>query len=49
MAVSSGALGLEAAVILGDDTTDEAGVAVLRNVAPSATVFRANADGTMAG
>jgi trehalose-6-phosphatase len=49
MAVSSGALGLEAAVILGDDTTDEAGVAVLRDVAPSATVFGANADGTMAG
>jgi hypothetical protein len=49
LAVSSGALGLEAAVILGDDTTDDAGVAALRDVAPSAAVFRANADGTIPG
>jgi hypothetical protein len=49
MAVSSGALGLEAAVILGDDTADEAGIAALRDVTPSATVFRASADGTIAG
>jgi ribosomal protein S12 methylthiotransferase accessory factor YcaO len=49
MAVSSGALGLEAAVILGDDSTDEAGVAAVRDVAPAATVFRADRDGTIAG
>jgi hypothetical protein len=49
MAVSSGALGLEAGVILGEDTTDEAGVTALHDVAPSAAVFRAHADGTIAG
>jgi hypothetical protein len=49
MAVSSGALGLEAAVILGDDSTDEAGGAAVRDVAPAATVFRADRDGMIAG
>jgi hypothetical protein len=47
MAVSSGALGLEAAVILGDDVTDDAGEAAMRDVSPSAVVFRAAADGTI--
>ncbi len=47
MAVSSGARGLEAAVILGDDSADEAGVAALRDVAPSAAVHHADGDGTL--
>jgi hypothetical protein len=38
MAVSSGALGLEAAVVLGADPADDAGVAAVRDVAPSAAV-----------
>lgn len=38
MAVSSGALGLEAAVVLGADPTDEAGTAAVRDVAPGAVV-----------
>jgi hypothetical protein len=47
MAVSSGALGLEAAVVLGDDSSDDAGAAALRDVAPSAALFRAAADGSV--
>ncbi len=47
MAVSSGALGLEAAVVLGDDPTDEAGVAAVHDVAPAAVVHRAVADGSL--
>jgi hypothetical protein len=47
MAVSSGALGLEAAVVLGDDPSDDAGAMALRDVAPSAALFRAAADGTV--
>ena len=46
MAVSSGAPGLEAAVILGDDTDDAAGEQAVRDVAPTAPVHRAAADGT---
>jgi len=46
MAVSSGALGLEAAVVLGDDSTDDAGLAAVRDVAPSASIIAADADGT---
>ena len=38
MAVSSGALGLEAAVVFGPDATDEAGVAAVHDVAPGAPV-----------
>ena len=49
MAVSSGALGLEAAVVLGDDATDDAGEAAVRDVAPSAVIHRASTDGTIAG
>lgn len=50
MAVSSGALGLEAAVVLGDDadgTADDAGVAAVRDVAPGAAVLFAAADGSV--
>jgi cytidine deaminase len=49
MAVSSGALGLEAAVVLGDDSADEVGVAAVREVAPSATVFHVAPDGSVLG
>jgi hypothetical protein len=45
MAVSSGALGLEAAVVLGDDPSDEAGEAALRDVAPAAAVHHIAVDG----
>jgi hypothetical protein len=47
MAVSSGAPGLEAAVVLGDNPVDEAGEAAVRDVAPSAAVFRAKPDGSL--
>jgi cytidine deaminase len=45
MAVSSGALGLEAAVVLGDESRDELGVAALRDVAPDAAVIAVDPDG----
>jgi len=45
MAVSSGAMGLEAAVVLGDDATDDAGAAAVHDVAPGAAVIAVNADG----
>jgi hypothetical protein len=48
MAVSSGAPGLEAAVVLGDDPVDEAGEAAVRDVAGGAAILRARADGTPA-
>lgn len=48
MAVSSGALGLEAAVVLGDDPADPAGEAAVRDVASSAVIHRAHSDGTLA-
>lgn len=38
MAVSSGALGLEAAAVLAHDPTDDAGAAAVRDVAPDALV-----------
>ncbi len=47
MAVSSGALGLEAAVVLGEDSSDEPGLAAVADVAPAATVFRADATGAV--
>jgi hypothetical protein len=47
MAVSSGALGLEAAVVLGDDSTDDAGAVALREIAPSAILLHADGDGTL--
>ena len=48
MAVSSGAPGLEAAVVLGEDPTDAAGEAAVRDVAPAAAIIRANPAGTVA-
>ncbi len=42
MAVSSGAPGLEAAVIVGDDTSDDAGAAAVADLAPNAPVLRAS-------
>jgi hypothetical protein len=47
MAVSSGAPGLEAAVVLGADPADPAGEAAVRDVAPDAAVYRAGADGSL--
>ena len=49
MAVSSGALGLEAALILSEpgDGADEAGVAALRDVAPAAALLHADPDGSI--
>jgi cytidine deaminase len=46
MAVSSGAQGLEAAVVLGDDSTDQAGEAAARDVAPDVTILCAAPDGS---
>jgi cytidine deaminase len=40
MAVSSGAPGLEAAVVFGPDGEDEAGSAAVRDLAPHAPVYR---------
>jgi cytidine deaminase len=39
MAVSSGVLGLEAAVVLGVDSADEAGAAAVHDIAPEAPVI----------
>lgn len=47
MAVSSGAPGLEAAVVLGDDATDEAGERAVREIAPVASILHATPDGTL--
>jgi hypothetical protein len=47
MAVSSGARDLEAAVVLGDDPSDDAGRAALRDVAASAILHFADAAGTV--
>lgn len=47
MAVSSGADTLEAAVVLGDDSADEAGAAAVRDVAPRAHVLHAAPDGSL--
>jgi hypothetical protein len=47
MAVSSGAPGLEAAVVLGEDAGDPAGEAAVRDVAPEAALWRARPDGTL--
>jgi hypothetical protein len=44
MAVSSGASGLEAAVVLGGDTDDE-GVAAVREIAPEAAIHFADGSG----
>lgn len=47
MAVSSGALSLEAAVVLGDSAGDDAGEAALHDVTPTAVVRHAAGDGTL--
>ena len=49
MAVSSGAPGLEAAVVLGDPAEDEAGAAAVRDLAPGAVIHRAGFDGSLVG
>jgi hypothetical protein len=49
MAVSSGALGLEAAAIVGGDPADPVGELAVRDVAPGAVVYRAGADGSLSG
>lgn len=49
MAVSSGSRGLEAAVVLGADATDDDGVAVLHEIAPDAIVHRADPAGKIVG
>jgi hypothetical protein len=47
MAVSSGAPGLEAAVVLGDDPSDPDGEAAARDVAVGVTILHAKADGSL--
>jgi hypothetical protein len=47
MAVSSGAPGLEAAVVLGDEPSDEAGEAAVRDIAAAAPIHHARPDGTL--
>jgi hypothetical protein len=47
MAVSSGAPGLEAAVVLGDDPSDDAGEQAVREVAASAVIHHAARNGTL--
>jgi hypothetical protein len=49
MAVSSGALGLEAAAIVGDDPGDPVGELAVHDVAPGAVVYRAGPDGSLSG
>jgi hypothetical protein len=47
MAVSSGAPGLEAAVVLGADASDPNGEAAARDVAPRVTILHAAPDGSL--
>ena len=47
MAVSSGAPGLEAAVVLGDDPSDPAGEAAARDVAAQVVILHAKSDGSV--
>ena len=47
MAVSSGAPGLEAAAVLGESLSDDAGESAVRDLAPNAALLRAAADGTI--
>jgi hypothetical protein len=49
MAVSSGAPGLEAAVVLGAEPADPLGEAAVRDVSAAAVIHRAGADGTLLG
>jgi hypothetical protein len=46
MAVSSGAPGLEAAVVLGEDPSDAAGEAAAREVAAGVAILHARPDGS---
>jgi hypothetical protein len=48
MAVSSGAPGLEAAVVLGEDPADPDGEAAARDVAATVVVLRVRPDGSLA-
>ncbi len=47
MAISSGALGLEAAVVLGATPNDDAGVAAVHDAAADAMIYFAAPDGTV--
>jgi hypothetical protein len=47
MAVSSGAPGLEAAVVFGDEPSDPAGVAAVRDIGPGASVYAADPAGVI--
>jgi hypothetical protein len=47
MAVSSGAPGLEAAVVLGEDSADPDGEAAARDVAAGVTILHAGPDGAL--
>ena len=47
MAVSSGAHELEAALVLGDDSADDAGVAAVRDLSPAAMVRFADSAGRL--
>jgi cytidine deaminase len=47
MAVSSGAPGLEAAVVLGEDAADPFGEAAARDVASGVTILHAGPDGSL--
>ena len=47
MAVSSGAPGLEAAVVLGDDPSDALGERAVRDLAPNAAILHATPDGSV--
>jgi len=47
MAVSSGAPGLEAAVVLGDEPSDPAGEAAVHDIAATAPIYHARPDGTL--
>ena len=47
MAVSSGAPGLEAAAVLGDDPTDPVGEQAVHDLAPGAAILRAGPDGSL--
>jgi hypothetical protein len=47
MAVSSGAPGLEAAVVLGDDPSDALGERAVRDLAPRAAILHATPDGAV--
>jgi trehalose-6-phosphatase len=49
MAVSSGAPGLEAAVVIGDDPADETGLAAVRDLSPAAPVYAADPAGVITG